>query len=222
MAFPGLAGALLLATLSWAIWSGASAQVDQQILLAFRTPGEVAKPLGPAWVAETGRDVTGLGSNGVMALIVITAGGGFLIAARWRGALTLALAFMSAECACAALKVVAQRTRPDLIPDTPRVFTTSFPSSHAMVSASTLLALAAVAADWAPNPGVRRFGFAMALLGTGMIGVSRVYLGVHWPSDVAAGWVAGLVCFWASRVGVAVCCPAPAPPPTSSAPGPAP
>jgi undecaprenyl-diphosphatase len=173
-------------------------RLDPILILLLRAPGNPAAPLGPAWLAETGRDLTGLGSNGVEVLLCFALCGGLMLAGRARHALALLSAMVLALTANAAVKVVVQRARPDLVPGMPRVFTTSFPSSHAMVSAATFFTVAAIVAAATPSAALRRFAFAMAALGTGLIGLSRVYLGVHYPTDVLGGWAAGAFCAWAS------------------------
>ena len=176
--------------------------VDRAVLSALRVKGDLARPLGPAWLAETGRDITGLGSNGVLALVVSAASILLIQTRRRLGAATLIVAFIVSEGLCTVLKIVVHRARPDFIPDVPRVFTTSFPSSHAMISAAVLFTLASVSTDGGGDPELRRSCFGIAFVLTGLIGLSRLYLGVHWPSDVCAGWVAGLFCAWACSTGM--------------------
>ena len=171
---------------------------DPLLIQALRAPADPSAPLGPAWLAETGRDLTGLGSNGVQVLLAVALCGGLVLSGRRRHAATLLTAAVLALAGNAVIKVIVQRARPDLVPGMPRVFTTSFPSSHAMVSAATFFTLAAIVAASTGTGALHRFAFAMAALGTGLIGSSRVYLGVHWPTDVLGGWTAGLFCAWTS------------------------
>jgi undecaprenyl-diphosphatase len=90
-----------------------------------------------------------------------------------------------------ALKAGYSRPRPDLVPHGARVYTMSFPSGHAMMSAAVYLTLAAILARTQKRARVKLFMILMAALITIMVGVSRVYLGVHWPTDVLAGWAGG-------------------------------
>ncbi|MCW6510518.1 phosphatase PAP2 family protein [Lichenifustis flavocetrariae] len=168
--------------------------LDVAIILSLRTPGYLADPLGPAWLAETGRDLTGLGSNGVMGLVVFTVAGGLLLLHRWQHLLALVLSSGSALLCNALLKIAVHRPRPHLVPGTPLVFTTSFPSSHAMLSAATFFTLAGIVAASSTSRSLARFCFVMAGIGTGLIGLSRIYLAVHWPTDVLGGWAGGLFC----------------------------
>lgn len=172
--------------------------IDPRLILMLRLPGNLGVPLGPAWMAETGRDLTGLGSNGVLGLLVLTGCGALLCVRRRRAAATLALASFGALIGNGLLKLAVHRARPDLIPGRPTVFTTSFPSSHSMLSAAVFFTVAALVAAASDSIALRRFAFVMAAVGTGLVGASRVYLGVHWPTDVLGGWVAGLFCAWAA------------------------
>jgi undecaprenyl-diphosphatase len=95
-----------------------------------------------------------------------------------------------------ALKLGFERPRPDLVPAGARVYTASFPSGHAMLSAVTYLTLGALLARVERRRRTKAFLLATAVAVVLLVGVSRVYLGVHWPSDVLAGWCVGAA--WAA------------------------
>ena len=117
---------------------------------------------------------------------------GYLVLVRKRAAGLLVLgAVFGGQVLSTLLKLLFDRPRPDLIPDAPHEFTASFPSGHAMLSAVTYLTLAALLARVQPLRRARIYLLALAILLTVLIGVSRVYLGVHWPTDVLAGWSIG-------------------------------
>ncbi|TIO49667.1 MAG: phosphatase PAP2 family protein, partial [Mesorhizobium sp.] len=96
------------------------------------------------------------------------------------------------------------RPRPDLVSHLVNETSLSFPSGHAMLSAVTYLTLGSLAARFLPNRRTKIFVLGLAVLTTVLVGTSRVYLGVHWPSDVLAGWCAGfawaMLCWLAARL----------------------
>jgi undecaprenyl-diphosphatase len=101
------------------------------------------------------------------------------------------------------LKEVFQRPRPDLVPYAVYASGTSFPSGHSMMSAVAFLTLGALLARSQKRKRLKAYFLVLATLLTVMVGLSRIYLGVHWPTDVLAGWTAGavwaLLCWLAAR-----------------------
>ncbi len=165
--------------------------IDRAILLALRSPGNPADPIGPAWVQELGRDVTALGGNLMTTFVTVAAMGFLALQGKRRAALFVAVAVASGGMLSALLKSGFDRPRPDLVPHEAVVYTSSFPSGHAMTSAVVYLTLAAVLGRVLARRPQQIYFLSLALLITVAVGVSRVYLGVHWPSDVLAGWSAG-------------------------------
>jgi undecaprenyl-diphosphatase len=90
------------------------------------------------------------------------------------------------------LKAMVSRPRPDVVPHLSIVYTSSFPSGHSMLSAVVYLTLGSLLAATTQQTVLRIYVLAVAVLLSVIVGVSRVYLGVHYPTDVLAGWVAGL------------------------------
>lgn len=164
---------------------------DRAILLALRNPADISDPIGPSWIEESARDITGLGGHVILGLITISAVAYLLMTGRRNVALLLVGAIGGGMILSALLKIGFDRPRPDLVPHGARVYTASFPSGHAMLSAATYLTLGAVLARVHAERAVKLFFIGLAIGLTILIGSSRIYLGVHWPSDVLAGWCGG-------------------------------
>jgi undecaprenyl-diphosphatase len=170
---------------------GETRNFDQWLLLSLRDPADLADPIGPQWFEEVMRDFTALGGNGVLTLIVFAAVG-YLILVRKRAAALLVLASVGGGIAVASLmKWGFARPRPDLVPHGAEVFTQSFPSSHAMMAAVVYLTLGALLARTEGHWRTKVYLLSLACVVTVLVGFSRVYLGVHWPTDVLAGWAVG-------------------------------
>jgi undecaprenyl-diphosphatase len=169
---------------------------DSQLLLALRDPQNPANPLGPSWLEESARDITGLGGYAILTMLTLATVAYLLMAGKRAAALLVLVAIVGGTLLSTGLKFGFERPRPDLVPHATRVYTASFPSGHAMLSAVTFLTLGALLARVEKSRRTRAFIMGLAILITLMVGVSRVYLGVHWPSDVLAGWSVGAA--WAS------------------------
>lgn len=184
-------GALAFMKVGSEIMEGDRFALDRLVLQALRNKADAAVPIGPAWLQATMIDVTALGGVTVLTLlsIIVT---GYLIAKRKRAtALLLLLAVAGGALFSSLLKSGYARPRPDLVAHLVEVHTTSFPSGHAMNSAITYLTLGTLLARAENDSQARTYIIVIAILLTLIIGVSRVYLGVHWPSDVLAGWCVG-------------------------------
>ncbi|MBL9161131.1 MAG: phosphatase PAP2 family protein [Planctomycetaceae bacterium] len=186
-------------SLSRAVVRGSTGDLDERILLAMRMPDDLADPIGPRWVEEVGRDMTALGGVAVLSLITATVVSFFWLASMRRAAIYVAIAGAGAILLATALKQSFDRPRPDLVPHGSMVYTSSFPSGHSTMAAAVYLTLGMVASRFVPRRRLKILLIGVAMLVTGAVGVSRVYLGVHWPSDVLAGWAVGaswaLVCW---------------------------
>ena len=173
---------------------------DRAILLWVRGGVAHGLPPGPAWLTQGMLDITALG--GVTVLLLVTAFvAGFLIALRHWLTLTLVVAgTISGSLVVALVKGLVGRVRPNVTDHLVQVYDASFPSGHAANSACVYLTLALLLLQITEGRGVRRYVLAATMLLVSAIGVSRVYLGVHWPSDVLAGWIFGslwAVAWWA-------------------------
>jgi len=195
----GAGGCVLLFVflkLASAVSAGETNAFDTRILRAFRKADDPSKPIGPPWIESTLIDLTALGGPTVLALVVLAVIGFLLLQARYRSAFAIMLTAFSGELLNSALKNVFMRPRPDIVPHLRAVFETSFPSGHAMNSAIIYLSLGAMLMRMTQGRLTKIYCLVLAVLATFLVGVSRVYLGVHYPTDVIAGWTVGLV--WAS------------------------
>lgn len=184
------AGAWCFIAIADEVVEGETRAIDERIILAMRT-ADPHDPIGPAWFEEAVRDLTALGSTLVLTMAVLTVVGLLLLMRRWRAAIFTFVATVTGQLASHALKEFFGRPRPDLIPHEVEVFTHSFPSGHAMMSAVVYLTLASLAARLMTQRRLKVYVLSIAVIFTILIGASRVYLGVHWPSDVLAGWMIG-------------------------------
>jgi undecaprenyl-diphosphatase len=189
-------------SLSRAVVRGATSDFDRRILLAMRVEGELSNPIGPPWIEEVGRDLTALGGMAVLTLLVVSTTAFFWLSSMHRAAVYVALACVGALAMSFGLKQAFDRPRPDLAPHLAQVYTSSFPSGHSTMAATTYLTLGMVASRFVKRRRLKALFLGLATLVTAAVGVSRVYLGVHWPSDVLAGWAIGaswaLVCWSAA------------------------
>lgn len=175
---------------------GETHALDSTILMALRNPQDLANPLGPSWLEEAARDFTGLGGYAILTLLT-TATVVYLLMVGKRGAALLVLiSVVGGTLLSTGLKIGFERPRPDLVPHATRVYTASFPSGHAMLSAIIYLTLGALLARVEKSRRISAFIMGLAIAMTLLVGASRVYLGVHWPSDVLAGWSVGAA--WAA------------------------
>ncbi|WP_207062844.1 phosphatase PAP2 family protein [Motiliproteus sp. SC1-56] len=170
---------------------GETQNLDEALLLAMRNPADLHDPIGPKWLEELGRDFTALGGMGVLTALTLAVIGYLLLVKKHRTALLVAAAVGGGMILSLLLKYGFDRPRPDLVPHESYVYTTSFPSGHSMMAAITYLTLAALLARVENQRRVKLYFIALAALLTIAVGISRVYMGVHWPSDVLAGWTAG-------------------------------
>lgn len=182
---------------------------ENRILLASRHPDEPARGLGPWWVPEMARDLTAIGSAAVLTLVTVIIVGLLLMRQRARAALLILAASAGGYAVSTGLKEWFARDRPDVVPHLVEEVSASFPSGHSMVSSAVYLTLGVLLGQTVARRREKIYFIGAALLLTGLVGASRVYLGVHYPTDVLAGWAAGtawaLLCWgmacWLQRRG---------------------
>lgn len=191
----GLALVLLLlgfGQLSDLVLEGDTQQFDERILSVLRSADDPGRPLGPVWLHEAAIDITALGSGWVLGLVVLAIVGFLALQGMRRTALFVTASAVGGWLLNSGLKELFGRPRPDVVPHLREVLTLSFPSGHAMTSAAVYLTLGALLMRIATRRATKIYCMAMAMLLTVLVGSSRVYLGVHYPTDVLAGWLVGL------------------------------
>ena len=156
---------------------------------------ETGEPFGDSKMVEIARDITALGSGAALGTTVALIVGFLLFSRRYAAALFLAAASIGGASLNSLLKSLYGRTRPEEQLRLIEIDSLSFPSGHAMSSATIYLTIAVLLARMAEKPREKIYIFAAALLLSFAVGFSRVYLGVHYPTDVIAGWAAGVA--WA-------------------------
>lgn len=184
-----ISGALLI--FASEVMEGETLAFDRWILLAMRSPDNLSVPAGPAWLRLAMTDLTALGGYTVLTMITGFATGYLIVVRKTVIAAGLAGSVISGLVISSLLKLVYLRPRPDIVVHLVAVQSSSFPSGHATNSAVTYLTLGIFLAGAEKNRWVRTYLMAVAIFLTVAVGVSRVYLGVHWPSDVLAGWCVG-------------------------------
>jgi len=178
------------------VGEGETHSFDEKILLAMRVPGDPADPIGPKWLEESARDITALGGVTVLLIVTLSSAVYMLMVRRPRMALLLVGSVVGAEMVNSLLKIGFARPRPELVAHQAQVFTASFPSGHSVMSAVTYLTMGALLAQLQTRRREKIFLLGLAIVLTLLVGLKRVYLGVHWPTDVLAGWT--LVAAWAA------------------------
>jgi undecaprenyl-diphosphatase len=168
---------------------------DEWAVRALRRADDPAHPIGPEWLAEVGRDMTALGGIAFLTLLTIAVAGYLWLRKLYAAMAMVLVSTLSGLAASLLLKGFFSRPRPELVPHLSSVYTSSFPSGHAMLSATVFLTLGALLGRFVEMWRLKAYFLMIAVVLTVLVGVSRVYMGVHYPTDVLAGWAAGLA--WA-------------------------
>lgn len=180
------------------VMEGESHDIDQSIIFFIRDYTVPEHLLGKPWFAEMMRDISGLGGIAVLTLLTLAVMAYLILRRNGGQALYVLVAVVTGSMFSNLLKVGFDRPRPDIIPHGSHTMLPSFPSGHSLISAITYLTLGAMVAAAHRGRWMRIYLMAVPVILTLMIGISRIYLGVHWPSDVLAGWLGGAA--WASMV----------------------
>jgi undecaprenyl-diphosphatase len=199
--FVVVGGAWAFVELADEVLEGDTQSFDERAMRALSVEGgESDAPVGPKWLRNGARDITALGGLPVLALIVAGVTGLLLLLKDYAAAILVAATTICGALVGLALKAIFDRPRPDIFERLDEVFTSSFPSGHSMMSAIVYLTLGVLLASFVKQRKLKTYFIGVAVLLTFLVGVSRVYAGVHYPTDVLAGWTAGLV--WAAFCGL--------------------
>ncbi len=180
---------------------------DEKVLLAFRVHNNLSELAGPRWLQEAGRDVTALGGFTVLSVLTILAVALMLMLGRRTQAAIFAAAVVFAQVAAELVKHIVNRPRPELVAHHDLVYSSSFPSGHSVMAPVVYLTLAAIVAAGSARRSIKLtlvIGAAVLVLA---VGVSRVYLGVHWPTDVLGGWTMGATIAWVAAMALHMTAP---------------
>ena len=204
--FTLLVGAIILVAVAFGllalvgnVMEGDTQDFDERMLRALRKADRPAEPIGPWWLKFAAEDVTALGSSTVLGLTVLAVVGFLALYGMYRNALFVFVATVGGALMNSVLKTLLERPRPSVVPHLRDAVGLSFPSGHAMTSAIVFLTLGALLMRVAKGPVAQLYCISLAMIATFLVGLSRVYLGVHYPTDVLAGWLIGLswaLVFW--------------------------
>ncbi len=175
---------------------GDTVAIDVMILQALRTAQDMTVPVGPTWLKTVLIDFTALGGAPILALVTLLAVGFLAAQRKWATAAFVVLSICGGAVLSALIKTVFSRERPELVPHLVEVASPSFPSGHAMNSAIVYLTLAVLLARSQEPRRLQVYLISIAVCLTLLVGTTRVFLGVHWPGDVLAGWMVGAA--WAA------------------------
>ncbi len=211
-----VAGIWIFAELADEVMEGEARQVDIMILQALRETTDNAMLRGPAWLEEAAREVTTLGGGPVITLVTIIVVGYLLMMKDYRSVFMVLIAIVGGSLLVGGLKMAFGRPRPEVVPHLLTETSLSFPSGHSAMAAIVYMSLAALLTPIQSRRRARVYIVVVALVLTLIIGISRLLLGVHYPTDVLAGWAVGIawgaMCYLLSvylrvRAGKKTCCP---------------
>ena len=170
---------------------GDTRTLDTKILLSLRVPGDPSDPIGPPWLEEAMRDLTALGGTTLLTLVTLAVLIYLMLLRKRHTAVMVVASIAGGALLSTLLKWMFARPRPDIVPHGMEVYTASFPSGHSTMAAVVYLTLGALLARSQAQQGVKVFLLSLAACVTVIVGISRLYLGVHWPTDVLGGWALG-------------------------------
>lgn len=178
------------------VFAGDTQKFDEWAIRSLRQPDNLAEPIGPHWLKIAALDATSMGGTVMLVLTTFFVGLFLLMEGKWGATILVFVAAGGGEALSLLMKHLFNRPRPSVVPHLSEVMTTSFPSGHSMMSAAVYLTLGVLLTKFISRLRTKIYVLFVAFFLTAMVGATRVYLGVHYPTDVLAGWTAGLV--WAT------------------------
>lgn len=183
---------ILFILLANIVMSGFTEGIDKQSILLFRSDSNLNNPIGPKWVEELMRDITALGGTGILVFFSLMVTCFLVLVKHKRMAITFALTVITGITLSSLLKYGFTRPRPDIVPHASYVYTSSFPSGHAFMSSLIYLSIANILGQFTVKRTLKYFFLIIAIILSLAIGISRIYLGVHYVTDVIGGWILGI------------------------------
>ncbi|WP_312134790.1 phosphatase PAP2 family protein [Brevundimonas sp. BH3] len=153
------------------------------------------RPIGPWWLHEAAIDITSLGGISVLAIFALMAVGFLLIHGKRLSAFLMVLGLAGGVFLSEGLKALFDRPRPPAAYQVVETLNASFPSGHALLATVFYLSVGVMLTRAFPRTRMKAYTLGCAVVLVLLIGLTRIYLGAHWASDVAAGW--GIGAFWA-------------------------
>lgn len=169
---------------------------DEWLLLSLRDADNPQYLFGPHWVDEAVRDITALGGPAVLTFMIFVVTIYLLLQQKYRSAFLVLVVTIGGLLLSLLLKDFFLRDRPDIVPALMVETSPSFPSGHSMLSAVVYLTLGSLLTRLETNPRIRTYIISIAIFTAMLIGLTRIMLGVHYPTDVLVGWIVGF--FWAT------------------------
>ncbi len=178
------------------VYKGRLEAIDNHVLRSLRRPEDLSIPIGPKWLPQAAKDITALGSGTNLTIATGILVGFLCLNRRFRATGFLLSSVGSGLFLCQSLKGFFARRRPTVVPHLAHFDPASFPSGHSMGAALVYLTSGSIISRQVTGSLAKTYFLSMAVVLAVIVGVSRVYLGVHYPSDVLAGWAAGSL--WSS------------------------
>lgn len=192
----GTLGLALFFTVAEGVSVGEDQRVDWAILHWLRPfADDPDRPIGPWWLHEAAVDITSLGGISVLLVFALTAIGFLLMHGKKLSAALTLVGLAGGVALSEGLKVIYDRPRPPAEYQLVDTLNASFPSGHALLATVFYLSVGVMITRAFPRARVKAYALFCAVVMVLLIGLTRIYLGAHWASDVVAGW--GIGAFWA-------------------------